>query len=292
MASSLADAPPPVATAHAPAGPAPAARRRGRSRYVLRAIAVIYLFFLLILPVGLIFWRTFENGVGPVITALTDPTALHAMYLTGLIAVIAVVANTIFGVGASVLIVRHRFPGRRLLDALIDLPLAVSPVVVGLALTLVYGLRAPVGSWLAGIGVQVIFSLPGMVIATIFVSMPLVVRAVVPVLEEIGTEQEQSAWTLGSSPLTTFRRITLPSIRWALAYGVVLALARCLGEYGAVAVVSGRIVGQTQTLTLLVEQDFDNFDQAGAFAASTLLAVVAVVILLMIGLLKPKEGQK
>ncbi len=290
MASTVMSAPAPTQP-DAPVA-APTARRRGKSRYVLRTIAVVYLFFLLILPVGLIFWRTFEHGVGPVITSLTDPAALHAMYLTALIAVIAVIANTIFGVGASVLIVRHRFPGRRLLDALIDLPLAVSPVVVGLALTLVYGLRAPVGSWLAGIGVQIIFSLPGMVLATIFVSMPLVVRAVVPVLEEIGTEQEQSAWTLGSSPLTTFRRITLPSIRWALAYGVVLALARCLGEYGAVAVVSGRIVGQTQTLTLLVEQDFDNFDQAGAFAAAALLAVLAVAILLLIGLLKPKEGQR
>ena len=184
---------------------------------------------------------------------------------------------------------RHRFPGKRLLNALVDLPLAVSPVVVGLALILIYGHYAPVGGWLERQGLQVIFSLPGMVLATVFVSLPLVVRAVVPVLEELGEEQEQAAHTLGATGWQTFRRITIPGIRWALAYGVVLCLARALGEYGAVAVVSGRLVGQTQTLTLFVEERFQNFDQPAAFAAATALALMAIVTLLLTKFLRPKD---
>ena len=160
-------------------------------------------------PVGLIFWRTFEHGVGPVSDALTTPTAVHAFQVTLSVAFPAVVANTVFGVGAAILLVRHRFPGKRMLDALIDLPLAVSPVVVGLALILVYGKFEPIGGWLADHGIQVIFALPGMVLATIFVSLPLVVRAVAPVLEEIGIEQEQAAWTLGATSWQTFRRVTI-----------------------------------------------------------------------------------
>jgi len=249
-----------------------------------------YLFFLLVLPIGLVCWRTFEHGLRPVLDALTTPPALHAFQVTAIVAVLAVLANTVFGVGMAVLLVRHQFPGKRMLNAFVDLPLAVSPVVVGLALVLIYGRFAPVGGWLARAGIQVIFSIPGMVLATIFVSLPLVVRAVAPVLEEIGVEQEQAAWTLGARPFVTFRRITLPAIRWALAYGMVLALARSLGEYGAVAVVSGRLVGQTQTLTLFVEERYQNFDPTSAYAASFVLALVAVAILLTIKLLRPKDG--
>jgi sulfate transport system permease protein len=194
-------------------------------------------------------------------------------------------------VGAAILVVRHEFRGKRVLNAVLDLPMAVSPVVVGLALILVYGRFEPVGGWLADRGIQMIFALPGMVVATVFVSLPFVVREVAPVLTEIGTEQEQAAWTLGAGGLQTFRRVTLPAIRWALAYGVVLTLARALGEYGAVAVVSGRLVGQTQTVTLLVEQRFQNFDQTGAYAASFALAAVAVVTLVVINLLRPKESE-
>jgi sulfate transport system permease protein len=177
-----------------------------------------------------------------------------------------------------------------LFNALIDLPLAVSPVVVGLALILVYGRFAPAGRWLETAGIQVIFSIPGMVLATVFVSLPLVVRSVAPVLQEMGEEQEQAAHTLGAGRLQTFRRITIPGIRWALGYGIVLCLARALGEYGAVAVVSGRIVDQTQTLTLYVEERFHNFDQPASFAASTVLALLAVATLLLIKLLRPKDG--
>jgi sulfate transport system permease protein len=175
------------------------------------------------------------------------------------------------------------------LNALIDLPLAVSPVVVGLALILVYGKFEPIGGWLERHGFQVIFSLPGMVLATIFVSLPLVVRSVVPVLQEMGEDQEQAAHTLGANRWQTFRRITIPGIRAALGYGVVLCLARALGEYGAVAVVSGRLVGQTQTATLFVEERYQNFDQTAAFATATVLALVAVLTLLLTRLLRPRE---
>jgi sulfate transport system permease protein len=221
---------------------------------------------------------------------LTTASAVHAFRVTVIVAVISVALNTVFGVGSAVLLVRHEFPGKRVLNALIDLPLAVSPVVVGLALILVYGNNTVLGGWLSDHGLPIIFSIPGMVLATVFVSLPLVVRAVAPVLAEVGVEQEQAAWTLGASPRVAFRRITLPAIRWALAYGMVLALARSLGEYGAVAVVSGRLVDQTQTLTLYVEERYQNFDQTAAYAASFSLAFVAVVILLFIKLLRPKDS--
>ncbi|MBB5777587.1 sulfate ABC transporter permease subunit [Nonomuraea jabiensis] len=258
------------------------------AKYGLRALALVYLLFLLVLPVVLIGWRTFENGLGPVLEALTTPQAQSAFRVTLIVAFWAVLANTVFGVGTAILLVRHDFPGKRLLNALIDLPMAVSPVVVGLALILVYGRFAPVGGWLENLGVQVIFSIPGMVMAAVFISLPLVIREVIPVLEELGDEQEQAARTLGAGPWQTFRRITIPGIRWALAYGVVLCLARALGEYGAVAVVSGRLVEKTQTLTLFVEERFQNFDEASAFAAATALALVAVVTLLLTKILRPK----
>ncbi|MGI8330608.1 sulfate ABC transporter permease [Actinomadura scrupuli] len=258
------------------------------ARYGLRAVALIYLLFLLVLPVALIGWRTFEHGVGPFFDALSTPSALHAFKVTFIVALWAVALNTVFGIGTALLLVRHRFPGKRLLNALIDLPLAVSPVVVGLALILIYGRFASVGGWLEDQGIQVIFSTPGMVLATVFVSLPLVVRAIVPVLEEMGDEQEQAAHTLGAGGWQTFRRITIPGIRWALAYGVILCLARALGEYGAVAVVSGRLVDQTQTLTLFVEERFQNFDQPAAFAAATALALIAIVSLLLTKLFRPK----
>jgi sulfate transport system permease protein len=254
-------------------------------------VALGYLALLLVLPLGLVTWRTLAPGPGAVWASLTNPSTLHAFRVTVVVAVLAVVANTVFGVGAAVLLVRHRFPGKRLLNSFIDLPLAVSPVVVGLALILVYGRFEPLGGWLADHGVQMIFALPGMVLATVFVSLPLVVREVAPVLEEIGTEQEQAAWTLGAGRLQAFRRVTLPAIRWALAYGVVLTLARSLGEYGAVAVVSGRLVDKTQTVTLLVEQRFQNFDQTGAYAASFALAAIAVLTLVLINVLRPRERE-
>ncbi|MCU1429368.1 MAG: sulfate transporter, inner rane subunit [Actinomycetia bacterium] len=260
-----------------------------KTKWALRLVALLYLALLLIVPVGLIFWRTFQHGFSPFWHSITTHEALHALRVTLEVAITATVLNTVFGITASLLIVRHAFPGKRLLNALIDLPLAVSPVVAGLALILIYGRLTPIGGWLGHQGVNVIFALPGMVIATVFVSLPLVVRELVPVLEEIGTEQEQAAWTLGASAPQTFRRITLPAIRWALAYGIVLALARSLGEFGAVAVVSGKVVGQTQTLTLYVEQQYQNFDKTGAYAVSVMLAMIAIVTLIAMTLFRPKE---
>ena len=255
----------------------------------LRLLVVVYLTLLLVAPVALVFWRTFEHGLGPVIDGLTSPSTLHAIQLTAVVAFYAVIANTIFGVAAAILLVRRQFIGKRVLNALIDLPIAVSPVIVGLALVLVYGRLTGVGKALASIGINIIFSVPGMVMATIFVCIPLVVRAVAPVLEEIGDDQEQAAATLGAGPVQTFLRITLPSIRGALAYGVVLALARSLGEYGAVAVVSGRLVGRTQTVTLLVQERYLNFDPETAYACALLLVVTAVLALVISRALAPKE---
>jgi sulfate transport system permease protein len=259
------------------------------SKYALRFAALFYLAFLLVIPVGLVFWRTFKDGFGPFWDAISAPATVHALKVTLEVASVAVACNIVFGIVVSLLLVRHEFPGKRLLSALIDLPLAVSPVVAGLAIILVYGRLTPIGEWLGHRGFDVVYALPGMVIATIFVALPLIVRELVPVLEEIGTEQEQAAWTLGASGWQTFRKVTLPSIRWGLSYGVVLALARSLGEFGAVAVVSGRIVGETQTLTLLVDQDYENFQKAAAYSVSVLLAMIAVLALVAMTVFRPKE---
>jgi sulfate transport system permease protein len=273
--------PPPLDAPTAPGRPA---------RLLLRFIALGYLAAVLLVPVGAVIWRAFGDGLAPVWQAVTTPDALHAFWLTTLIAAIAVPLNTVFGVACAVVLVRQRFWGRRLLDALIDLPFAISPVVIGLALILVYGQAGWLGSWLAERGIQVIFSLPGMVIATVFVSLPYVVREVTPVLREVGTDQEEAAWTLGAGSLRSFLLVTLPSIRWGVAYGVVLTTARALGEFGAVSIVSGRLAGQTETLTLYVENRFEGFDLVGAYAAALVLAALALLILLAMTRLNRKES--
>jgi len=244
-----------------------------RSRYALRTVALGYLALLIVLPVAMVFYRTFEQGIGAAWAAVTTPPAQHAFYLTVVIALIAVPLNAIFGVLTALLLARGRFPGKRLLDAAVDLPFAVSPVIVGLALILVWGRSG----WLHLTGV--IFSLPGMVLATIFVSLPFVVREVVPVPREEGTDSEQAATTLGAGGWAVFRRITLPTIRWGLAYGVVLSTARALGEFGAVSAVSGNVSGVTQTETLYVQDRFQNYDQTGAYASSVVLALLALATL-------------
>jgi sulfate transport system permease protein len=255
-----------------------------RVRLGLRTIVLGYLALMLLVPVGLVFYRTFEHGLAPVWRSITTPAAVHAFWLTIEIAAIAVPLNAIFGVITALALVRGRFRGKTLVDAVISLPFALSPVVIGLALLLVFGR----GGWIS-LPFQVIFAVPGMVLATVFVSLPFVVREVVPVLREVGDEQEQAAATLGASRWQTFWRITLPAIRWGVAYGVVLTTARAVGEFGAVSVVSGRIAGQTQSLTLLVEQRFQNFDLAGAYAASALLGLIAVATLLAMTVLKPRK---
>jgi sulfate/thiosulfate transport system permease protein len=254
-------------------------------KLALRSVALGYLALLLMLPVGLVLYRTFEHGVGSVWDSITTPAAISAFWLTLEIAAIAVVLNTVLGILTALLLVRGRFRGKSVIEALLDLPFAVSPIVVGLSLVLVYGR----GGWLADLPFQVIFALPGMVLATVFVSLPFVAREVIPVLREVGDEQEQAAATLGASRWQAFWRITLPAIRWGVAYGVVLSTARALGEFGAVSVVSGKVAGETVTLTLLVENRFQNFDLAGAYAASALLALIALTTLLAMTLIKPRR---
>jgi sulfate transport system permease protein len=214
----------------------------------------------------------------------------HALQLSVTIALFAVVINLLFGVGMSLLLVRYEFPGKRVLSALIDLPMSVSPVVIGLALMLVYsGRYGWFGPTLESHGLVVIFNSPGMIMATCFVALPLVVREVVPVLEEVGDDQEQAARSLGANAVQTLRRITLPAIKWAVVYGVVLTLARSLGEFGALKIVSGNLTGRTQTAPLVVEQKYNNFAQNEAYAVAFILVAISVLCILVVSLLRPQE---
>ncbi len=262
----------------------------------LRVVVLLYLTLLLVLPVGVVFVRTFEHGIGTAWNWMTTPAAVSAFWLTVKLAAIAVPLNTIFGVGCALVLVRGR--GRRrsraVLDSLIDMPFVVSPVIVGLALILVYGVDGWFGKWFVQHGIPIIYSWPGMAIATIFVSLPFVVREVAPVLIEIGDEQEQAAATLGASSWQTFWRVTLPSIRWGVAYGVVLTTARALGEIGAVLVVSSNVAGQTLTLPLLVNQRAEQIGAGqigGAYSAATELAVISLIVLLGMTVLGPRRPE-
>ena len=259
-------------------------------KWLLRLVAVGYVFFLVAWPVSLIVRETFADGFTTLVDTLSDPGVQNALKLTAYVTFWAVLINLVFGVTISILLVRYEFPGKRILSALIDVPLSVSPVVVGLALLLVYNGRTGwFGPTLESGGFQVIFNSPGMIMATCFVALPLVIREVVPVLAEIGDEQEQAARSLGAKARQTLWRITLPSIKWAVVYGVVLSLARSLGEFGAVKIVSGNFTGQTQTATLVVEQQYQNFEQEAAYATSFLLAAASVLCIVVVSLLRPKE---
>jgi sulfate/thiosulfate transport system permease protein len=257
-----------------------------RATLSLRGVALLYLTLLLLLPVAVVFWRTFEHGAGTAWSFMTTPAAVSALWLTILMAAIAVPLNAIFGVGAAMVLVRGKAPrpAKAVLDALIDLPFVVSPVIIGLALILVYGQSGWFGHAFTSHGIQIIYAVPGMVIATVFVSLPFVVREVAPVLAEVGDEQEQAAATLGASSWQSFWRVTLPSIRWGVAYGVVLTTARALGEIGAVLVVSANVAGSTLTLPLLI---FQRDEQVGGqvntsvYAAATELAVLSIAVLLL-----------
>jgi sulfate transport system permease protein len=261
-------------------------------RWGLRSVALIYLAALVLVPVGLIFYRTFEHGLSEPLNAITSADGLHAFWLTIICVGIAVPLNTIFGVITAIVLVRQDFRGKALLNSVIDLPFAISPVVIGLALFLVYAPRNSwFGEWLMNQGIQVIFSVPGMVLATIFVSLPFVVREVMPVLQEIGTDQEEAAETLGATPWQTFWKVTLPAIRWGVTYGVVLATARALGEFGAVSVVAGNISGQTQTLPLFVKSQFEGFSLPGAYAAALVLALLAMAVLLTMNFLQKRSAE-
>jgi sulfate/thiosulfate transport system permease protein len=261
-----------------------------RARLSVRTVALLYLALMLLLPVGVVFGRTFEHGFGVAWGWMTTPAAVSAFWLTVTMAAIAVPLNTIFGIGCALVLVRRRGRAAAILDALIDLPFVVSPVIVGLALTLVYGTTGWFGSWFANHGIRIIYAPAGMALATVFVSMPFVVREVAPVLREVGDDQEQAAATLGASAWQAFWRVTLPTIRWGVAYGVVLSTARALGEIGAVLVVSSNVAGSTLTLPLLVYQRDSQIGAqtiTGAYAAATELAVMSLVVLLAMTFLAP-----
>jgi sulfate transport system permease protein len=282
-----------MAEATAAYGKVRTVRQPSPVRWLLRVVVVAYLFLLVIWPVALVARATFADGLRPVLNALSQPDVVFSFQLTLVAAFWAVVLNTVFGVGISLLLVRYSFPGRRALSALVDLPLSVSPIVVGLSLLLVYSGRTGwIGRALESAGLQVIYAPPGIILATAFVSLPLVVRELVPVLTEIGTDQEQAARSLGASPWQAFWRITLPAVKWALLYGVVLSLARSLGEFGAVKVVSGGVAFRTQTATLLVEERYQQFGAENttvAYTAAFVLALIAVIALVVVTSLRPKE---
>jgi sulfate transport system permease protein len=260
------------------------------ARWTLRYVALLYVVVLVALPVGTVFWRTIQQGWSAFVGALTAPDSVHAFQLTAIVAGSAVLINTVFGVAVAILLARYNFPGKRILSLVIDLPVSVSPIVVGFALILVFGFRTGwFGPALRDAGFHVIFATPGMILATCFVALPLVVREVLPVLQETGLDQEQAARSLGANSFQRFVRITLPTIKWALAYGVVLSIARSIGEFGAVKVVSGNVSGQTQTVTLLVDQHAEQFVN-GAYQLSVVLIVVAVLCIVVVSFLRPEEG--
>ena len=250
------------------------------TRLILRFVALFYVVMLLIVPLGAILWRTFEPGLGAFWDSITTPAAQSALSLSLLVVAIVVPLNVVFGVSTALVLAGKKFRGKNALQAAIDLPFAVSPVVVGVALIALWGTSGLFGFVQNDLGAKIIFGFPGIVLASIFVTLPFVIREVEPVLHEIGTDQEEASATLGANVWQTFWRVTLPSIRWGLTYGVVLTVARTLGEFGAVLVVSSNLPGQSQTLTLLVHDRYTRGDDYGAYTISTVLMAVAVTVLI------------
>ncbi len=258
----------------------------------LIAIAVLYLGLVLLLPAANVIVEAFAQGLEPVVQALGDSDFLSALRLTVFVTCIVLPIDTIFGLCTAWVIARHQFRGRTLLISIIDLPFSISPVVAGLMLVLLYGRQGWLGPWLESAGIRIIFSWPAIALATAFVTMPFVAREVLPVLEEIGTSEEEAARTLGASEWQIFWRVTLPNIRWGLLYGLLLTNARAMGEFGAVSVVSGNIIGKTQTLPLYVEDAYKNYQTQAAFTASLVLGLLAVVTLILKEILERRTGQR
>jgi sulfate transport system permease protein len=250
-------------------------------RIGLISTALVFMALFLVLPLVTVFVEALSAGVGAYASAIADPNVLAAIWLTLLIAVIAVPANLVFGLCASWCIARFRFPGRNLLITLIDLPFSISPVIAGLLQVLLFGLNGLLGPFLAAHNVQIIFAAPGMVLATIFVTFPFVAREVIPLAQEQGNDEEEAAVTLGAGFFQIFWRVSLPKIRWGLFYGVLLCNARAMGEFGAVSVVSGKVFGFTDTLPLAVQSLYDSYQTQAAFAAASLLAFLALVTLIL-----------
>ncbi|ASK35542.1 sulfate ABC transporter permease subunit CysW [Alcanivorax sp. N3-2A] len=273
-----------VANAVAPAFTAAAVSRRAVGegawlRWALTGLALLFLAVFLVVPLVLVFREAFSKGWDVYLAALTEPDAWHAIKLTLIAAAIAVPLNVIFGIAAAWGITKFRFRGKQVLITLIDLPFAVSPVIAGLIYVLVFGSRGWLGPWLEAHDLSIIYAVPGIVLATIFVTFPFVARELIPLMQEQGVSHEEAALTLGASGWQTFRRVTLPSIKWGLLYGVILCNARAMGEFGAVSVVSGHIRGKTNTLPLHVEILYNEYQFAAAFAVASLLALLAVVTL-------------
>ena len=248
-------------------------------RIVLIAIAVVFLSFFLLLPLVSVFFEAFRAGLGPYFAALGDKDALAAIRLTLIVAAISVPANLIFGISAAWAIAKFDFKGKSFLITLIDLPFSVSPVTSGLIYVLLFGAQGYFGPWLQSHDIQIIFAVPGIVLATIFVTFPFVARELIPIMQEQGTREEEAAVSLGAGGFTTFLRVTLPNVKWALLYGVLLCNARAMGEFGAVSVVSGKIRGQTNTMPLQIEILYNEYMQGAAFALASLLAILALVTL-------------
>lgn len=277
-----------------PASP-PALAKSGAipwAKYALIGFVFLYLGLVLFVPAVNVFVQAFSKGVGPFLNNLHDRAFLNAVKLTLLMAIVAVPINTVFGLCAAWVIARNKFPGRALLISIIDLPFSVSPVVAGLMIVLLYGRNGWFGPFLENADIKIIFAVPGMILATCFVSMPFVAREVIPTLEEIGTDQEEAAKTLGASDWQTFWRVTLPSIRLSLLYGLILTNARAMGEFGAIVVVSGSISGKTQTLPLFVEEAYKQYQTESAYSAAVLLACLAVVTLVLKEILERKTKIK
>jgi len=258
----------------------------------LIGIAIAYLALVQYIPAINVFVQAFSKGFSPFLSNLTQPAFLHAAWLTLLLALIALPVNTVFGLCAAWAIARHKFPGRAVVLSIIDLPFSISPVVAGLMIVLLYGRNGWFGPWLQAHDIKIVFAFPGMVLATAFVSMPFVAREVIPVLEEFGKDQEEAARTLGAKDWQIFLRVTLPSIRWGLLYGLILTNARAMGEFGAISVVSGNIADKTQSLPLFVEDAYKQYETEAAFSAAVILALLAVVTLVLKEILERKTSIK
>lgn len=258
-------------------------------RRILIGIVVAYMAILILAPIGALIQGAFARGLAPMFSALSDPDVLSAFWRTLLIAAITIVVHVICGTTVAWVLVRHRFPGRRLLNGLIDMPFAISPVIAGLMLILLFGRRGLFAPLIEATGVQIAFALPGMIIATLFVTMPFMVRELMPVLEAFGIEQEQAASTLGASGWQTFRLVTFPALRWGFIYGLTLTFARALGEFGAVLVVSGGVQGRTETATMYVFRALDERQYTGAYSAALVLGLFSLVLVLGAEILRRRE---
>jgi sulfate transport system permease protein len=253
---------------------------RAVGRHLLIGSVLTWFAVLILIPLMALGRRVLEGGIEPLARAIMEPEIRHAFVVTAVITAIVTVVNTVIGIALAMVLTRQRFPGKMILDGIVDLPFAISPVVAGLMLVVVYGPSGWIGSWLEPQGIRVIYAIPGMILATLFVTIPFVVREVVPILRELGNESEQAAYTLGAGPWQTFIFVTLPSIRWGVLYGITLTIARSLGEFGAVLVVSGNIISHTQTATLAIHEGVESFHSEEAYAASIVLAGISFVLLI------------